>query len=66
MSRLAVALGFAGRQGLHNYKSYANEFSYVVRRAHLRTEAYYEQKPLSKDASITHVIRALKRLGWRG
>jgi len=66
MTQLAIVLGFASRQGLHNYKGYNNEFSYIVQRAHLRMENYYEEKLRDEDARVSDVIRALKRLGWRG
>ncbi len=66
MSKLARALGFSNRQGLHKYGGYSPEFSYLVKRAHLRMEEYYEKKLRDKDACVPDVIRALKRLGWRG
>lgn len=66
VSELALELGFTSRQGLYNYKAYGPEFSYAVKRARLRVEAYYEEKLLDKDACASDVIRALKRLGWRG
>jgi hypothetical protein len=66
MTKLARALGFRNRQGLHAYAGYGEEFSYIVKRAHLRMEAYYEEKLRDKDARVSEVIRALKRLGWQG
>ncbi len=66
MTKLARALGFRNRQGLHAYAGYDEEFSYLVKRVHLRREEYYERKLQDKNARVAEVIRALKRLGWRG
>ncbi len=66
MTKLARALGLGSRQALHNYKDYDEGFSYLVQRAHLRMEAYYEEKLRDPNVCVAKVIRALKTLGWRG
>jgi hypothetical protein len=66
MTGLARALGFTGRQALHNYKRYGEEFRHAVLVARLRMECHYEQLLLKPGYSTAAAIRALKRLGWRG
>lgn len=59
---LALYLGFASRQSFYDYEK-ESEFSYTVKRARLKVEAYYEQG-LHKQ-SPTGSIFALKNFGWK-
>lgn len=59
---LALALGFASRQSIHDYEA-RPEYSYVVKRARLRVEHAYELR--LQSAKPTGPIFALKQMGWR-
>lgn len=58
---LAFYLGFQSRQSLYDYEK-DGEFSYTIKRARLKIEAFYEQC-LTKQ-SPAGAIFALKNFGW--
>lgn len=60
--RLALFLGFSGRQGLAPYKEMI-EFSDIIKRALSQVEAHYEESLNFKGC--TGAIFALKNMGWK-
>lgn len=61
LTGLALHLGFESRQSIYDYEK-NGEFSYTIKRARLRIEAFYEQALLSRAA--VGAIFALKNFGW--
>jgi len=59
---LALALGFASRQSIYDYKG-KEEFAYTIKKALLRVENGYEKR-LSHNGA-TGAIFALKNMGWK-
>lgn len=59
---LALALGFESRQSLYDYEK-RDEFSYIIRRAKLFVENYYELQLLTSNSS-TGPKFALQQMGW--
>lgn len=59
---LALALGFASRQSIYDYKE-KEEFAYTIKKALLRVENGYEKR-LSHNGA-TGAIFALKNMGWK-
>lgn len=59
---LALHLGFESRQSFYDYEE-KPEFSYTIKRARARMEAYYENYLTSKNP--TGAIFALKNFGWK-
>lgn len=59
---LAIALGFESRQSLYDYEK-REEFSYIIRRAKLFVENYYELQLLTSN-SATGPKFALQQMGW--
>lgn len=59
---LAIALGFADKTTLYEYRD-RDEFSYSVKRALTRIEQYHEER-LSEN-SVAGAIFALKNMGWK-
>ena len=55
---LALALGFSSRSSFDDYSKRNDEFSYIVKRAKLVVENYYETSGQTID------IFALKNMGW--
>lgn len=60
---LALALGFASRQSLYDYAQ-KDEFSYIIARAKLWIENYYELQLLTSN-SATGPKFALQQMGWK-
>ena len=60
---LALALGFSSRQSLYDYGK-KEEFSYIIARAKLWIENYYELQLLTSN-SATGPKFALQQMGWR-
>lgn len=58
---LALAIGFASRQSIYDYEK-SGEFSYVIKKARLKVENWYEKNLSEKNA--TGAIFALKNMGW--
>ena len=58
---LALYLGFASRQSFYDYEKH-EEYSYIIRRARLAIESFYEEKLISKSPQGS--IFALKNMGW--
>ena len=58
---LAYYLGFDSRQSMYDYEE-KKAFSYIIKRAKLRIEAYYEGLLMKQYSS--GAIFALKNLGW--
>ena len=58
---LALFLGFASRQTIHDYKKDAR-FSYILKRAVLLIEQYHEER--LSEHSCTGSIFFLKNQGW--
>lgn len=59
---LALYLGFESRQSVYDYEKKNDLFSYTIKRARLRVEAFYEQALLSRAS--TGAIFGLKNFGW--
>lgn len=59
---LCLALGFESRQSFYDYEE-KEEFSYIVKRARLRIENYYELN--LTENNVTGSIFALKNMGWK-
>lgn len=59
---LALHLGFESRQSFYDYEKNP-DFSYTIKRARLRIEAYYEGKLVANNAAGP--IFALKNMGWK-
>lgn len=59
---LAISLGFESRQSLYDYEK-RDEFSYIIRRAKLFVENYYELQLLTSN-SATGPKFALQQMGW--
>lgn len=59
---LAYHLGFESRQSFYDYEK-DGRFSYTIKRARLRIEAYYETK--TQGAHPAGPIFVLKNLGWK-
>lgn len=60
---LALYLGFASRQSVHDLAARGDDFSYVIKRAQLWVENAYELKLTGPNAAGP--IFALKQMGWR-
>jgi len=58
---LAYFLGFESRQSIYDYEK-EGEFSYLIKKARLRVEQYYEENLFSNNVSGS--IFALKNMGW--
>jgi len=58
---LALYLGFESRQSFYDYEKH-EEFSYVIKKARLQIENFYEEKLLSRNT--VGAIFALKNMGW--
>jgi len=61
---LALALGFAQRKSLFDYKGYGEEFCNIIKKAITTIEANYESM-LSRSTQVAGPIFALKNMGWR-
>jgi len=59
---LAYDLGFESRQSFYDYEK-RDKFSYIIKRARLRIEGYYESL-LGKPGGAGGPIFALKNMGW--
>lgn len=59
---LCLALGFESRQSFYDYEE-KEDFSYIVKRARLRIENYYELN--LTENNVTGSIFALKNMGWK-
>jgi hypothetical protein len=59
---LALALGFESRQSLYDYEQ-KESFSYIIRRAKLFVENYYEMQ-LIDGSSAQGAKFALQQMGW--
>jgi len=59
---LALWLGFSSRQSLYDYGK-KEEFSYIIARAKLWVENYYEMQLLTSN-SATGAKFALQQMGW--
>lgn len=59
---LCLYLGFESRQSFYDYEK-RDGFSYIIKRARLRVENYYEKTGASADKP-TFQIFALKNMGW--
>lgn len=58
---IALYLGFESRQSFYDYEKH-KEFSYVIKKARLQIENFYEEKLLSRNT--VGAIFALKNMGW--
>jgi hypothetical protein len=61
VSGMAYHLGFESRQSMYDYCKH-EEFSYIIKRARLRLESYYEEKV--QGNCPTGPIFVLKNMGW--
>lgn len=59
---LALWLGFESRQSLYDYEK-RDEFSYIIRRAKLWVENYYEMQLLTSNSANGPKF-ALQQMGW--
>lgn len=59
---LCLELGFESRQSFYDYEE-KEDFSYIVKRARLRIENYYELN--LTENNVTGSIFALKNMGWK-
>jgi basic membrane lipoprotein Med (substrate-binding protein (PBP1-ABC) superfamily) len=62
VSGLAYYLGFESRQSMYDYCKHA-KFSYIIKRARLKLESYYEEKV--QGTCPTGPIFVLKNMGWK-
>jgi hypothetical protein len=58
---LCVYLGFESRQSFYAYEE-KEEYSYIIKKARLRVENYYEQ--CLQFGNVTGAIFPLKNMGW--
>lgn len=58
---LCVFLGFDSRQSFYDYEKHP-EFSYIIKKARLRVENYYEK--CLQYGNVTGAIFPLKNMGW--
>ncbi len=58
---LCIYLGFESRQSFYDYEK-RETFSYIIKRARLRVENYYEQ--CLQYGNVTGAIFPLKNMGW--
>jgi hypothetical protein len=62
MTGLALYLGFADRQSLHDYEK-REPFSFTIKQARTRVEKFYEEQ-LTVSRNPSGSIFALKNFGW--
>jgi hypothetical protein len=64
LSGLAHYLGFESRQSMYDYEKRTEEFSYIIKKARLRVEEYYEELLVDDTVRPAGPIFALKQFGW--